>query len=127
MDRNGNGKPPEGEILFIGRKGLKWFALSRETEPVQLDVILVNNAWIDLHRSFCNDKGVVPAEQVEQLNQATLQFAMSALGADDVNLAEALHFINLLGQEAKKLAVFFGDESSDEPSSRESTELTFST
>jgi hypothetical protein len=108
------------EIIRIGRKGVKRFALG-DGEPFSVDVIVVSNQWSDIDGSFRDEKGEIPRERWTECNQAAWQFVKQLSGTQDITLAEALEFIAKITIEAKKLQSFFDIKSPSEPSSPQST------
>jgi hypothetical protein len=128
---NGNGMG----ALVLGRHGMLRVQYSDEVDPatgqpkypvVSLDVVHVANQWADVDRSLRDENGKVPPERLGDWNMACWQFAKEALQAPDLSMADALHFQKVITDEGMKLRRFFEPASSEEPSSREGTELTFS-
>jgi hypothetical protein len=108
------------EIIRIGRKGVKRFALG-DGEPFSVDVIVVSNQWSDIDGSFRDEKGDIPRERWTECNKAAWDFVKQLSGTQDITLAEALEFIAKITIEAKKLQSFFDIGSPSEPSSPQST------
>jgi hypothetical protein len=122
-----NGRP----IVRIGRKGRQWFALGEEGEPFEVDVVAIHSQWVDIDRTFRNEKNELPLEKIAEANAAAWQFVHdiginAGLSFDDMTLAEALEFICKIAEETDRLKDFFVPKLSGERSSPESTELTFS-
>ncbi len=133
MDAVLNGKP----ILRIGKRGMMPVAFGDEGQepvpPFQIDVALIHNQYLDLVRSWRNDKGVVPAEKHTELRLATRDFVIALTKSTDhpngyaeMSLSESEGFISLLCAAAEELILFFQPKSSEKPSSQGSTELRFS-
>lgn len=122
VENNGNG---DG-ILRIGSHGKVKMRYDDSTEIVTIDVIHAWNSWAAIDEKFRDKDRMVPAEQAQEWNLAVYQFACEMLKAPEMSMTDAMHFLKVLREEADKLKVFFEIKSADEPSSRESTELTFS-
>jgi hypothetical protein len=129
-----NGKP----VLRIGRKGRMTVAFGDEgAEPVppfEIDVIVVNNQYLDLLAPFRNDAKVIPPERYTEVKGVTHQFVIGLTKSQDhpngyaeMSMAESQHFITALNDAVQELELFFLPKSSAKPSSQGSTELRFST
>jgi hypothetical protein len=119
-----NGVP----IIRLGRKGVRKFQFDEDTPIVELDVIHCWNQWLQIERSFRDEKGDVPPEKNPEVNMALNDFACAMLQVQAMSDANALEFQAILGREVDKLLPFFDVKSSEEPSSQpNSTTVVFST
>lgn len=128
-----NGKP----VLRIGRKGRMTVAFGDEgAEPVppfEIDVIVINNQYLDLLQQYRNDAKIVPVERYTEVKEATHQFVVGLTKSQDhpngyaeMSMAESQHFITALTDAVQELELFFLPKSSAKPTSQESTQLRFS-
>ncbi len=113
------------EVIRIGRKGKRSFALG-DGPPVEIDVVKTYNAWLDIDRSFRDEKGELPPLKRGELDLAAWQFTAALFHTEDLTLAEALEFLKHVSVVTRELSAFFVLPTAAEPSSPESTELTFS-
>src|SRR5258708_4515331 len=102
-----NGEP----ILKIGRKGRLKIAVG-DGAPVEIDVIGVQSAWLEIDRMFKDGSGKVPPEKWNQLNQEIWNFARGILQVEDMSLTEALEFMRIVTEKAVELRGFFEIRSS---------------
>ena len=118
---------PNGrEIIRIGRKGKRLFAIG-DGEPVELDVVVVQQQWSDVRRVYEGDDRKVPPENFADCNQAAFAFVQGLFpDVQDLSGAEAGEFLALVNEEVQKLQVFFKGRSPDGRSSPEPTTVTFS-
>jgi hypothetical protein len=124
-ETNGSG------IIRIGKKGLRKFTFDEDADAFEIDVIAAQAQWLELDRQFRDDNNEVPPDKLIALNEEARRFAME-LAYDTkpkriLSIAEALEFLKLLNEEAGRLADFFTPKDSEVPSSRESSELRFTT
>ena len=129
---SGNGR----QIIQVGSKGRRWFQIG-EREPFEVDAVYCYSKWAAVDRTFRDEKGEIPGEQMEAWLAQIMMFVSSVLadsGAqgqlsqeNPVDMGEALGFIKALADVNAELAPFFAPRSSGEPSSQESTRLHFST
>ncbi len=120
------------QVIRIGRKGRKLFAFGEEGKPFEVDVVALHSEWVNVDRTFRDEKGDVPSDRLLEMNKTALEFVMAVgrqvdVDLSDISLAEALEFIKEITEEVHKLKDFFVPKFSDAPSSPESTELRFST
>ncbi len=129
-------KAPAGEngqrVIRIGRKGRRLFAFGEEGKPFEVDVVALHSEWVNVDRTFRDDKGDVPPERLLEMNRTALEFVVAVgqqVGVDlaDISLAEALEFIKEITEEVHRLRGFFVPKFSEGPSSAESTQVNFST
>ena len=130
-----NGAGPK--IIRIGNKGREYFAFGEEGhekgKPFEVDILQVNNDWIDLCESMKDEEGKRPPDYTEKCNAALFRLCSQLSGAplegpNSLTLAECLHFIKEVQRQGDKLRVFFEDRSPDAPSSPASSrpEVTYS-
>jgi hypothetical protein len=118
-------------VVRIGRKGIVSFALG-DGEPVRLDVIDVQNQWLEIDQSYRDAEGNVPREKQTELNVAAWRFVREVFApapgqlAEGLSLAEALEFLAKLAEEGDKLKAFFVPKFSEERSSPGKLDVTFS-
>ncbi len=122
------------EIIKIGRKGRKKFQLG-DRPPFEIDVILVQNQWLEIDRGFRDEKDEIPPERNAEANKAAWLFVSELCGtpttspddAESLTMTEALEFLNVLTREGAKLADFFVPKLPEgQSSSGRSTTLHFS-
>jgi hypothetical protein len=121
-----NGEP----VITLGRKGRRVVRLDEGFPEVTLDVVLLSNQWVARDAEFRDAEGKVDPGRARDFYDAAWQFAAEALQlggrAAELSLADALHFLKVLTDEAQALKGFFEPASGGGPPSRASTELTFS-
>ncbi len=118
-------------VIRIGRKGKMKFAIG-DSAPFEIDVVLIYNRWLEIDRSFRDDKDVILPDKNLEHNEAAFQFLTTVLSdasvkVENLTLAEVFEFLKLVTDEVAKLRDFFVPAISKEPSSPEKTELTFTT
>lgn len=113
-------------VIRIGRKGKRYFAFG-DGAPFEIDVVVVHNQWMDVDRSFRDEKGEVPEGKLTELNHACWSFVKEVSGVADLTLAEALDFLARVTEESGRLADFFVPKLPEGPSSPARTDVTFST
>lgn len=137
-----NGQP----IIKIGKKGRRLFQFGSDEDPtvVQVDVVACHNEWSEIDRQFRDAENKVPGDKVAELNRVAWDFVRQIVAKGspavtteekerivqivfDISLADALDFLARVTEEGLALRHFFEVKSPDEPSSRASTELRFST
>ncbi len=124
-----NGHSPK--VFTIGRKGLARFQMADEDgkllgPPIELDVVAVQNLWAEIDRGFRDEKGEVPPERIAEMTQALWGFARQMLQCDTLTLTNANEFLKYFTEEGNRLARFFKIDLPDAPSSRASTDVTYS-
>ena len=126
-------------VVKIGKMGRMKLCLGDIT--VRIDCIGASDAYYDLDNGFRGDDGKVPREKLKDYTVAAFNFVkdmlLGACAAADrpkaekyvgqMSLAEARKVITEINKESLRLQHFFKVDTQDEPSSPESTEVTFST
>jgi hypothetical protein len=125
-----NGSGNGLSVITLGRRGRRAVRLDEGFPEVVLDVVLVANQWVARDQAFRDAEGKVPPERAQEFYGAAWEFAAETLQlgprAPELSLADALHFLKVITDEAQALRGFFEPASGGGPSSRGSTELTFS-
>ncbi len=134
----------DGRVIKIGLKG-KVKVEFGDILTILVDVVAVQNAWVEVDQGFRNEKNEVDAARVSEHARALQQFVCGIIqrAADEegsqeakqaartlasmLSLTNAMEFMARMTEEAERLKVFFEVRSSEKPSSPESTELRFST
>lgn len=101
-----NGTP----VIRVERKGKRLFALG-DDPPVEIDVVLVYNQWMDIDRQYRNDKGEVATDKLPELNLLAIKFVSEIFQSNELTMAEVLNFFKLLFAEVNKLRDFFEPDS----------------
>ncbi len=112
-------------VLKIERKGKKKFAIG-DAEPVEIDVSIVYDQWFVIDHDFADENGMIPPANLIARNTAMRNFVAELLKCDDVTMAEAQEFINILTVEVNKLRDFFSTKWPATPGSAENLEVRFS-
>jgi hypothetical protein len=121
-------------VITVGRRGRRKFRYDDDgAAAVELDVIEVNDAWMQIDREYRDGKtGAVAPERLPEMYDSARVFCAELLklpktGEGSPSTADALHFLKLVTDEANALRPFFEPATPDEQSSRPRIELDFST
>lgn len=127
--KDGNGQA-NGEIITIGRHGLRKMRYDESTEAVEIDVIHAANQWNEAIERFLDDKGEIKKEERAAYYDQAVQFARDMLKVPaevNITIASALHFLKVITDEGDALKPFFEPKSSAASSSAEKPEVIYST
>ncbi len=124
----GNGK------ITVGNPSTRTFVFPGGFE-FTCDAICVYGQYLDMRRAYVGEGNAVPPDRMTEFNAATVEFVQGLLlhwatkesPAPTIDGGYALDFMTKLGEINNELADFFVPKSRGKPSSRESTELIFST
>ena len=103
-------------VIKLGRKGKRKLQYDDGSPVVEVDVVACANQWALIDDGF-RQEGEVPRERREEFYTAAWQFARGHLQVEDISLADALHFLKVVTEEAEALQGFFAVKRPAAPSS----------